>query len=1021
MNSPATSSGMFCSELGTGSFYPVPCHRQHGIRVAAEAATLSVRLLGVGRSIPGAERMLKSILSRSGFVLLFAALAILIQFPAAFAAEPGVAADQQSLHEIIDQELAPPAGINVGVCSDAEFIRRASLDLIGMPPRADEVREFLNDNRPDKRTLLIDRLMTTPQHYRHLASALDVMLMERRPYTHVTREEWMNWLMTSVRQNKPWDQFAREMLLADGTDPANRAPARFALDRNAEPNILARDIGRIFFARDMQCAQCHDSPLVNDFLQSDYQGLLALVSPGYAVVRKVNEKDVTVFAEKAPSEIAFESVFIKGTQHRTGPRVPGGVALAEPVLYPGEEYAVAPADQVRSVPKFSRRELLAAHATNGSNRAFNQNIANRLWAMMFGRGLIHPLDMIHADNAPASAALLRTVSERLVATKFDMRSFLREVALSRAYQAPFDLPETNTTAADLGIAELAVQKQKLETLKQRETELASAWETATAAYDAAEAALIPVAAEFDTVRNQYADGVKKREEAKKAAGDAVAATDAKKKIADSVQQASDTAKSAFQELPGDAELMKVANVLSNRAAQLQTEVSGLQKASEEKTAAVKPLEDALVPIRSQLDAIQVKLTPLRDALAKADEARVAIRVQFQDASLEVAQAEKQIRIGESFVSLVNNEASLASTRTEATKHEQELLAATQRVTQFAPRMAETTMALETARKALDAATTAVGTAAASAESQQKQVTMLAEALASVERARDASPADTEISETTQALSGQVERLRSQHQSAMTELAAMEVNQKNAVAAAEVSAAELKKVTEELESLKSQAATTEEKVRSLRTKLGTDEAAIEKTAGDFAGELSARFHVAGLKALSPEQLCFTVFRVTTVYDRYIAAERAELEKTSPLTDAQKNDPVAVATREFEVEQRVYDKLQGYVDIYVSFYGGGPGQPQGDFYASPDQALFTSNANEINGWVVPAGDNASERIVKTQDAGLAAEELYLGVLSRMPTDEEKIDVRDFLAARSDRSLAARELMWALISSAEFRFNR
>ncbi|MFN8705041.1 MAG: hypothetical protein ACK50J_00045, partial [Planctomyces sp.] len=91
------------------------------------------------------------------------------------------------------------------------------------------------------------------------------------------------------------------------------------------------------------------------------------------------------------------------------------------------------------------------------------------------------------------------------------------------------------------------------------------------------------------------------------------------------------------------------------------------------------------------------------------------------------------------------------------------------------------------------------------------------------------------------------------------------------------------------------------------------------------------------------------------------------------------------------------------------------------ASPDQALFTSNANEINGWVVPAGDNASERIVKTQDAGLAAEDLYLGVLSRMPTDEEKIDVRDFLAARSDRSLAARELMWALISSAEFRFNR
>ncbi|MFN5798539.1 MAG: hypothetical protein ACK5AN_13510, partial [Planctomyces sp.] len=198
-----------------------------------------------------------------------------------------------------------------------------------------------------------------------------------------------------------------------------------------------------------------------------------------------------------------------------------------------------------------------------------------------------------------------------------------------------------------------------------------------------------------------------------------------------------------------------------------------------------------------------------------------------------------------------------------------------------------------------------------------------------------------------------------------------------------------------------------------------------TAADTAAEpipadLAGRFALSPLKPLSPEQLCWTVFRVTTVYDRYVAAEEAELSKTVPLTEELRQDPAAMAVRAAQLEQRAWDKLKGNLGSYVSMYGGAPGQPQTDFYASPDQALFTANGGAINSWVAPAGGNPAERIIKATDPRVAAEELYLGVLTRMPTEDEVNEVTAFLAARPDRSLAAQELVWGLLSSAEFRFN-
>src|SRR5690606_19314919 len=119
--------------------------------------------------------------------------------------------------------------------SDAEFLRRVSLDLIGVPPTPQEIRDFVADTSPGKRATVVDRLLAAQRFDRHFASILDVMLMERRPNQHVSSEEWEKYLVESVEANKPLHVLAREILSADGVDAARRAPVRFYLDRGGDP------------------------------------------------------------------------------------------------------------------------------------------------------------------------------------------------------------------------------------------------------------------------------------------------------------------------------------------------------------------------------------------------------------------------------------------------------------------------------------------------------------------------------------------------------------------------------------------------------------------------------------------------------------------------------------------------------------------------------------------------------------------------------------------------------------------
>jgi hypothetical protein len=211
---------------------------------------------------------------------------------------------------------------------DAEFVRRVYLDLAGTIPSAAETRSFLDDRTPDKRRRLIDALLAGPGFTRRMVWFWDTTLMERRRDSKVPRAAWEEYLQRAVRENRPYDVLVREILSADGVDAKSRAAAKFFLDRDLEPNVVTRDLARIFLGRNVQCAQCHDHPQIDDYKQADYYGILAFVNRSFLFPNA--QAPTAVIAEKADGDVSFMSVFDRTKKTNTTlPRMPGGKAIEE--------------------------------------------------------------------------------------------------------------------------------------------------------------------------------------------------------------------------------------------------------------------------------------------------------------------------------------------------------------------------------------------------------------------------------------------------------------------------------------------------------------------------------------------------------------------------------------------------------------------------------------------------------------------------------------------------------------------
>jgi Protein of unknown function (DUF1549)/Protein of unknown function (DUF1553) len=347
------------------------------------------------------------------------------------------------LHTRIDKLIA--AGVRdfakhtAPLADDAEFVRRVYLDITGSIPTSAEVRAFLDDKSANKRTRLIDQLLDGPGYARHMAWFLDVTLMERRPDSKVPRAAWEEYLRAVVAENQPYDAFVRELLASDGTDPKTRPAAKFLLDRDLEPNLVTRDIARIFLGRNLQCAQCHDHPNVGDYKQDEYYGIQAFLNRSF-LFPNAGAPTATI-AEKAEGDVSFVSVFDKTKkQNTTLPKIRGVKPIEEMKPEKGKEYKVAPAANVRPVPTLSRREFLAVAITSPENKAFARTAVNRLWAMMLGRGLVNSPEWDHSANPPSHPELLDLLAAEFVRHHYDIKWLVRQIALSETYQRSSVIP-----------------------------------------------------------------------------------------------------------------------------------------------------------------------------------------------------------------------------------------------------------------------------------------------------------------------------------------------------------------------------------------------------------------------------------------------------------------------------------------------------------------------------------------------------------------------------------------------------
>ena len=295
------------------------------------------------------------------------------------------------------------------LCSDEHFLRRVYLDTIGTLPTPAEVRAFLADPDPAKRAKVIDRLLERPEFVDFWALKWGDLLRNNRDYTQ-PKGMWAfhNWIRASLRDNKPVDEFAREIITAEGSTFTD-GPANFYRIGPATPADWAETTSQVFLGVRIQCARCHHHPF-EKWSQDDYYGMAAF----FVRMGTKSSQEFGLFGRETV-------VHLKTTGEQTHPKK-GGVVKPRPL--DGE-----PTDD-----PFDRRRKLAEWLTAKDNPLFARNIVNRFWGYTMGRGLVEPLDDLRATNPATNPELLEALARDFAEHDYDLKHLLRTILNSRAYQ-----------------------------------------------------------------------------------------------------------------------------------------------------------------------------------------------------------------------------------------------------------------------------------------------------------------------------------------------------------------------------------------------------------------------------------------------------------------------------------------------------------------------------------------------------------------------------------------------------------
>lgn len=316
----------------------------------------------------------------------------------------------------IDAQLAEAKVKPAPRSDDAEFLRRAYLDLTGVVPPADETRRFLDDRDPAKRAKLIDGLLASEAYGRRQADVWVPRLIPRDSDNRfIDRRPFDKWLVEGFNSNRPWDQMVHDIVTASGPMDKNPAVTFFLTNRSVDK--LTDTVCQDFLGVQLACAQCHNHPFT-DWKQNEYWAMAAAfskVQPDRVANPKKAGKDYSPGVRELPAKSRAKDFFPEG-------------AKTVPVKFLGAKES----PKLRSTEPY--RPALADWMTSKDNPFFARAMVNRTWFQLFGRGFVNPVDDMHEDNEPSHPELLDELARQFAAGGFDLKQLIRGITNSQAYQ-----------------------------------------------------------------------------------------------------------------------------------------------------------------------------------------------------------------------------------------------------------------------------------------------------------------------------------------------------------------------------------------------------------------------------------------------------------------------------------------------------------------------------------------------------------------------------------------------------------